>query len=165
MGTNRILKDIKAVVFDFDGVFTDNRVLISEDGVEHVICTRADGLGLERLKRLKIPMAIISSETNLVVAKRAKKLGLPAYHGLSDKTVALKSFVEELTIDLKQVAYLGNDINDEDCLKMVGVPVIVADSVSEIRPLAKIILSKNGGDGAVRELCDMIWDSQKQEGQ
>ena len=78
-------KNIKAIVFDFDGVFTDNRVIVSENGKESVICNRADGLGLEMLRILDIPMTIISTEKNLVVSSRAKKLKIPVVHGVKNK--------------------------------------------------------------------------------
>ena len=153
------LKDIKALVFDFDGVFTDNRVIISDTGEEFVICNRSDGIGLKMLKELKIPMKIISSEKNKVVSHRAKKLKLPVVHGVSNKLGELKLFSKHIKIDFKNFAYVGNDINDLDCMKAVGFPVAVNDAFKEIIDISKLVLDKPGGKGAVRELCEKIRDA------
>lgn len=155
------LKDVEAVVFDFDGVFTDNHVVVFEDGGEAVVCSRADGPGLERLRSLGIPMAIMSAETNPVVSRRAEKLKLRVYQGLSDKVATLKKYAADEHLDLGRIAYVGNDINDAGCLEIVGMPVVVADAMLEVKPLARIVLKKKGGQGAVREFCDMIWESKK----
>ena len=155
------LRDVEAVIFDFDGVFTDNRVVVFEDGREAVVCNRGDGLGLERLRSLGIPMVIMSTEPNPVVSRRAEKLRLPVYQGLSDKATALKKFAADERIDLSRIAFVGNDINDAGCLEIVGMPVVVADAMLEVKSLARIVLKKKGGQGAVREFCDMLWVSKK----
>ena len=155
------LRDVEAVIFDFDGVFTDNRVVVFEDGREAVVCNRGDGLGLERLRSLGIPMVIMSTETNPVVSRRAEKLRLPVYQGLSDKAATLKKFAADEGLDLSRIAYVGNDINDAGCLEIVGMPVVVADAMLEVKSLARIVLKKKGGQGAVREFCDMLWGSRK----
>jgi YrbI family 3-deoxy-D-manno-octulosonate 8-phosphate phosphatase len=152
-------KNIKAIVFDFDGVFTDNRVIISEDGKESVICNRADGIGLDMIRDLCIPMTIISTEKNPVVAHRAKKLKLPVVHGLKDKIKELENFSKALKIDFKNIAFLGNDVNDMECIKKVGFPIAVADAVEDIKKISSYVLNKNGGDGAVREFCELIHKS------
>ena len=152
-------KKIKAVVFDFDGVFTNNQVIVSEDGKESVQCNRADGIGLEVLRRLDIPMTIISTEKNPVVAMRAKKLKLTVVHGVENKLKELIKFSASNKIDLNNIAYVGNDINDIDCMKKIGFPIAVADAFDDIKTSAKYILNKNGGDGAVRELCELIFNS------
>lgn len=153
----KYLKTIRAVVFDFDGVFTDNRVFVSEDGSESVACNRSDGLGISRLRTIGIEMLILSTETNPVVSQRAEKLKLPVIQSVEDKLSVLIAWSEKNNIPVDQIAYVGNDINDKDCLQTAGLSAVVADAFDEIRPFAKIILNKKGGQGAVREFCDLVW--------
>jgi len=152
-------KDIKAIVFDFDGVFTDNRVIVSEDGKESVICNRSDGIGIEMLCNLDIPMIIISTETNPIVLFRAKKLKLSVQHGVENKLQELEKFSNAVNIDLKKIAYVGNDINDIECMKVVGYSIAVADAFEEIIKNSSFILNKKGGEGAVREFCELVYQS------
>jgi YrbI family 3-deoxy-D-manno-octulosonate 8-phosphate phosphatase len=147
---------IQAVVFDFDGVFTDNRVMVSEDGREAVHCDRADGLGLDYLRSTGIPLVVLSTERNPVVAARCRKLQLECRQGLADKLAALKGFAEERQIALSSVVYVGNDVNDAQCLAGVGCGVVVADAHPSVKDNAAIILTHRGGEGAVREVCDLI---------
>ena len=154
-------KKIKALVFDFDGVFTNNRVVVSEDGKESVICNRSDGIGIERLRKLNIPMVIISTEQNPVVSMRAKKLKLPVKHGVKNKKIELKKFASSVNVKLKNIVFIGNDINDLECMNSVGFPVAVADAFEEIKEISIYTLTRNGGDGAVREFCDLIYQSYK----
>lgn len=150
---------IKLVVFDFDGVFTDNRVIVSEDGKESVICNRSDGIGLSMLRKQGIEMIILSTEKNKVVEHRAKKLQLECHYNIDNKLKYLKLLLKQKGISLKNTAFLGNDINDYDCLKNVGLPVVVADAFPEVKKIAKIILTKKGGEGAVREFCELLSNS------
>ena len=152
-------KDIKAIVFDFDGVFTDNRVIVSEDGKESVICSRSDGIGLEMLRKLDIPMTIISTEKNPVVAQRATKLKLPVEHGVGEKIKELEIFSKTVNIDFENIAFLGNDVNDTECMKKVGFSITVADAVVDIKKISSYVLNKKGGTGAVRELCELIFNA------
>ena len=101
-------------------------------------------------------MKIISSESNPVVTRRAEKLNLPIVQSVEDKSAELKLFSEEIGIDLKYIAFVGNDINDLECMQQVGFPVAVADAVNQIKQISSINLNAAGGKGAVRELCDMI---------
>lgn len=157
------LKKIEAVVFDFDGVFTDNRVFVFQDGYEAVVCSRADGLGINRLRHLGIKMLILSTEINPVVTQRAHKLNLPVIQSVDDKLVVLIEWAKEKKMLMEHIAFLGNDINDQTCLEKVGIPVVVADAMPEVKHLARLILKKAGGKGAVREFCDMLWQA-KQKG-
>tara|TARA_B100000315_G_scaffold252813_1_gene290365 strand:+ start:4053 stop:4556 length:504 start_codon:yes stop_codon:yes gene_type:complete len=157
MDIEDILMQVKGVVFDFDGVFTDNRVLVIEDGKEGVFCNRADGIGLKRLRSLDIPMIIISSEKNNVVSRRGKKLEIQVIQGVDDKLEELKKYSNKIGIALDKLAYLGNDVNDLECLRAVGVPVAVADAHEKVKTISKIILTKGGGKGAVREFCDCLF--------
>jgi len=121
-------KQIQMVVFDFDGVFTDNRVLVMEDGSEGVWCSRADGFGLTSLRSVGVQSLVISKEVNPVVGERCKKLRLPCIQGCDNKQEVLTRETRQLGISLERVAYVGNDINDIECLKIVGLPVCVADA-------------------------------------
>jgi len=145
-----------AVVFDFDGVFTDNRVLISGDGSEVVWCNRGDGLGLDRLRATGLPLLVLSTERNAVVAARCRKVQLECRQGLVDKGAALAQFSSERGIPLDRTIYVGNDLNDRECLASVGCGIVVADAHPSVMPLARIVLESRGGRGAVREVCDLV---------
>jgi YrbI family 3-deoxy-D-manno-octulosonate 8-phosphate phosphatase len=149
-------KKIKAVIFDFDGVFTDNFVYTNENGFESVKCYRSDGIGLSMLKNIGIKLAIISTEKNGVVKVRAAKLDIECMNGVEDKDAALKVWSHRNNISLENIAFIGNDINDISALKIVGYPIGVADSFDEILPYIKLKLSKKGGQGAVREFCEIL---------
>lgn len=150
---------IKAVVMDFDGVHTNDLVTVTEDGQESVSVSRSDGMGIELMKKAGIPMLILSKDKNGVVLARARKLGVEAFNALDDKVPALQKWCLEKGIDLADVAYIGNDINDADCLKLVGWPVVPSDCNPNIRHLAKVVLSKPGGAGAIRQFADLILKS------
>jgi YrbI family 3-deoxy-D-manno-octulosonate 8-phosphate phosphatase len=150
------LRRVRLVAFDFDGVFTDNAVYVAEDGKESVRCVRSDGLGLQKLARLGIATVIISTETNPVVSARSRKLSVRCIQGCGDKRAALEDVLAELGFNLDQAAFVGNDINDLDCLRSVGVPIVVADAHEDVVPHAIWRTSVRGGHGAVREVCDLI---------
>jgi len=147
---------VEAVIFDFDGVWTDNRVLVREDGIEAVMCDRGDGMGLGMLKKAGIPALVMSKERNPVVAARCAKLGVQCLQAIDDKRSALTHWLKERGHSADRCVYVGNDVNDAEPLKMVGCGVVVADGHADVLPLASIVLTRRGGDGAVRELCDMI---------
>lgn len=147
---------IELVVFDFDGVFTDNKVLTDSDGREYVRADRGDGLGIARMREHRIPMLVLSTEENPVTAARSKKLGLECIHGVADKAARLNEILESRGISAQNTLYVGNDVNDAGCLKIAGFPVVVADAHPDIKPLARLVLTNRGGEGAVRELCDII---------
>tara|TARA_B100002019_G_C21125386_1_gene525518 strand:+ start:124 stop:651 length:528 start_codon:yes stop_codon:yes gene_type:complete len=155
------LKSIKIVFFDFDGVFTNNSVYVREDGLETVKSSRSDGLGLARLESAGIKMMIISTEKNIVVKKRAEKLGIECIHGSTDKKNEIEMICKEHSINPNDAIFVGNDINDIPALNFVGIPIGVADSYEEIYPHISFITKKNGGEGAVREICDHIYFSLK----
>ena len=155
------LEKVKLVIFDFDGVFTDNSVYISQDGIESVKCHRSDGLGISKLKALKIPTYIISTEPNIVVSVRAKKLKIPVFQNIKDKSKSVKILCKELGIKLENTMFVGNDINDIPALKIVGFPVAVFDAYDEIKPHVMYKTKKRGGHGAVREICDLLYNQLK----
>jgi N-acylneuraminate cytidylyltransferase len=149
-------KNLRLVVFDFDGVMTDNRVWVDENGTESVACNRSDGLGLERLRRLGLDLFVLSTESNPVVSARCRKLGLPLEQNAHDKADRLQCLLRERGIPAADVVYVGNDVNDADCMRIVGCAVAVADAHPDVRHAADIILTRPGGHGAVRELCDRL---------
>lgn len=154
-----LLASIRLIVFDFDGVFTDNTVYVYQDGTESVCCWRSDGLGLARLRDVGVQAFIISTETNPVVSARAKKLKLPCKQGVEDKAVGIMATCQELKIDPQQTMFVGNDINDIPAFKSVGIPVGVADAYPEIYPYVLYRTQKPGGLGAVREICDLVFNA------
>jgi len=158
---NHLPETIAAVVFDFDGVFTDNRAIVLEDGSEAVTVNRGDGMGIKWLKETNIPILILSTEPNPVVRARAQKLGLPVIHGVERKWQILLDWLNERDLQPTQVVYVGNDLNDLECMNNVGCAVAVADAVPEILKQVDIVLHKKGGRGAVREICDLILQRDK----
>ena len=156
-----LINNVQLVIFDFDGVFTDNRVYVSEDGIESVSCWRSDGLGLSKLKGLGLPIWVISTEINKVVSARCKKLQIDCIQGCDDKLAAVIKLVKQFDCSLDEVLYMGNDVNDIDCLQSVGLPVVVQDAYPEVVNLAKFKTQRAGGFGAVREICDLIYEFKK----
>jgi 3-deoxy-D-manno-octulosonate 8-phosphate phosphatase (KDO 8-P phosphatase) len=157
------LKKVRMLALDFDGVFTDNRVFFSEDGKESVICSRADSLGIRMLKekRKDIYIIVISKEKNRIVSARCEKLGIDSLSGVDNKLEALKKVASSKGINLDLVAYVGNDVNDLECLNSAGIAVAVADAVPQVLEAADIITKGKGGLGAIREFSDMLIDSKK----
>ncbi|HZU92676.1 MAG TPA: acylneuraminate cytidylyltransferase [Microbacterium sp.] len=150
---------VKAVVTDFDGVHTDDTATIDADGGERVQVSREDGMGVALLRRAGVPMLILSTEVNPVVRARADKLQVPVLHGIDDKAAALRTWAAENRIDLADVAYLGNDVNDLPAMRIVGWPVAVADAHPLVIEEARAVLSREGGKGAVRELVERVLSS------
>ncbi|WP_432134644.1 MULTISPECIES: cytidylyltransferase domain-containing protein [unclassified Streptomyces] len=148
--------DIDAVVLDFDGTQTDDRVLIDSDGREFVAVHRGDGLGIAALRRSGLKLLILSTEQNPVVAARARKLKLPVLHGVDRKDLALKQWCEEQGIAPERVLYVGNDVNDLPCFALVGWPVAVASAHDAVRGAARAVTTLPGGDGAIREIAGWI---------
>jgi 3-deoxy-D-manno-octulosonate 8-phosphate phosphatase (KDO 8-P phosphatase) len=146
----------RLIAFDFDGVFTDNSVYVFDDGSEAVRCSRADGLGLRKLEAAGLQTVVISTETNPIVGVRCRKLGIRYVQGCSDKLAALEAVLAETGLSLHQAAFVGNDLNDLACLSRVGLPIIVQDAYPEVVPVAYYQTRRCGGNGAVREVCDLF---------
>lgn len=155
-GSGGLPERIGALVCDFDGVFTDNRVYVDQQGVESVACDRSDGLGLERLKRSGLPLLILSKERNPVVGARGGKLGIEVLQGIDEKLGALTAWAGARGIPLAEIVYIGNDDNDVACLQAVGCGVAVADAYPRARAAARLQLKAAGGRGALRELAELI---------
>ena len=156
-----LLERVRFAVFDFDGVFTDNRVWVNERGEESLAFSRSDGLGLRRLDEVGVRYLIVSMEKNPIVGARAKKLEVDCVQGVDDKLSVVRDRAVDLGVTLEDTAFLGNDINDAECLRAVGVPVVPADVWPEVKPLAHWVLSRPGGNGCVREFCDAVWEAQR----
>ncbi|MFD9600347.1 acylneuraminate cytidylyltransferase [Streptomyces sp. NBC_01224] len=147
------LDDIDAVVLDFDGTQTDDRVLIDADGREIVAVHRGDGLGIAALRKAGLPLLILSTEQNPVVAARAHKLRIPVLHGIDRKDLALKQWCDEQSIAPERVLYVGNDVNDLPCFALAGWPVAVASAHDSVRAAARAVTTTPGGFGAIREIA------------
>jgi 3-deoxy-D-manno-octulosonate 8-phosphate phosphatase (KDO 8-P phosphatase) len=155
------LSEIRLVVFDFDGVFSDNRVWTNDQGEESVACYRGDSLGLRRLDEVGVDYLVITQETNEAVPARARKIRIECLCGIEDKLAVLREQAERRGVALAETAYVGNDVNDAECLAAVGLPVVPADAWPEVVPLAKLVLTRPGGHGCVRELCDAVWNAKR----
>ena len=150
------MKEIALVVFDFDGVMTDNRVQVQQSGDEAVWCHRGDGMGIARLKEAAFEVVVLSTERNPVVTARCRKLDIQAIQSCDDKLPTLQQFAAERNLSPGQIAYVGNDINDLSCMQWVGWPIAVADAVPVVRAVAKWVTCLPGGGGAVREVADRL---------
>jgi len=146
--------DIDLIVYDFDGVMTNNSVVVSEDGFESVIVNRSDGLAVGIIKSKNIPQLILSKEGNKVVSSRATKLGIPVLQGIHDKKTILLDYCSRNSLDLNKVIYVGNDLNDVPVMSAVGYPMAPLDAYPEAKKIAKYIIPVAGGSGVVRELLN-----------
>jgi len=153
---SRLPERIAALVLDFDGVITDNKVIVFQDGREAVRADRSDGWGIGMLKKMGLPILVLSTEPNPVVKARADKLGVPVLQGIQEKWGALQVWLAERSIDPANVVYVGNDDNDLPCMTRVGCAVAPADAYPAALQAAHLVLDHRGGRGAVREICDII---------
>ncbi len=157
--SKKLPNKIDLIVMDFDGVFTDNNVYVLEDGREAVKCSRGDGMGLGLLKNKGFNMLVFSTEKNPVVTARCKKLGIEVIQDVTNKLPALSKVLVERDVSIENVVYIGNDINDLECIIAVGCGIAVNDAVIQVKRNADIILQSNGGNGALRELAELIIDN------
>lgn len=164
-GNNRrqLPEKIELVVFDFDGVMTDDKVFVNQDGVEMVAANRRDGMGVSLMHKAGIKMIVMSSEKNLVVRERCKKLNLPVIQAIEEKSSILQNYLTENNIDKNNVIYIGNDVNDLPCFPIVGCALVPSDAHPSALLQADMVLQHNGGQGAVREICDLILNSITEE--
>jgi len=147
---------LRALVFDFDGVFTDNRLIVREDGTESVYCSRGDGMGISMLAGMGVKLLVLSTEKNKVVSARCSKLSIECMQGIDNKLQALSEWLKDNNISLDETVFVGNDVNDSACLRAVGCGIVPSDANPSVKPLARIILDHCGGDGAVREVIEMV---------
>jgi 3-deoxy-D-manno-octulosonate 8-phosphate phosphatase (KDO 8-P phosphatase) len=150
------LKKCLLFVYDFDGVMTDNKVFIDQDGREMVQVSRSDGFAVELLKKKGILQLILSKEKNPVVCRRAEKLKIDVLHGIDDKATQLKLYCKKNDISLDTVLYIGNDLNDIEVMNIVGCKLCPQDAVKEVKNISDLVLSTKGGDGCIRELYTLL---------
>jgi N-acylneuraminate cytidylyltransferase len=162
LGCPSLFSNILGIVFDFDGVMTDNRVITDQHGNESVACDRSDGMGIALLRKAGYKLAVLSTEVNPVVSVRCKKLGVECWQGLGDgKLAVFLDWCQQQGLPPEKVIYVGNDVNDLECLEACGCGVVPADAYAAAKAVAKIVLENSGGCGAVRELCDRILSENK----
>ncbi len=149
-------KKIGAMVCDFDGVFTDNAVYTLQSGEECVRCDRGDGEGISQLKKLGIPILVLSAEHNPVVAARCRKLKIECLQGVVNKAECLSVWLSQHQINWEEIIYVGNDWNDKVCLQRAGAGIVPRDAHSSARNVADMVLQSKGGKGALRELSDKV---------
>lgn len=147
---------VRLTVLDFDGTLTDDRVWVDQDGRESVVCSRRDGQGLELLAAAGMEIIVISKEKNPVVARRCEKLKIACWQGVDDKLTLLKKLLAERKVDAQETVYVGNDVGDLACMRHVGFSFAPADSHPDVLNEAGLVLSYPGGQGAVREVCEIL---------
>jgi 3-deoxy-D-manno-octulosonate 8-phosphate phosphatase (KDO 8-P phosphatase) len=152
------IEKIDAFIFDFDGVLTNNIVHLDQDGNEWVSCSRSDGLAFDVIRKLKKTAFILSTEENLVVSARARKLKIHAIQGVDNKAEELRSLAKTMGYNLQRLIYVGNDLNDLHAMNICGYTACPVDSHHKIKELSDIILSSSGGNGVVRELLENNFD-------
>lgn len=152
------LTKLKLIVYDFDGVMTNNKVFTDETGHEFVQVNRADGLGVSEIKKMGLQQIILSTEKNPVVSARAKKLGIPCLQGIDNKAETLKGYCKDRAIEINEIAYVGNDINDLEAMNIAGVTFCPSDAHERIKAVSDVLLKSKGGDGVVREIFDCLTD-------
>lgn len=167
MGDNNSkIEDINTLILDVDGVLTDGSMIYADDGRELKIFHVRDGKGIALAKVAGIRIMLMTSEETDLILNRAKKLGIESdtYQGIRNKFRCLKEIATKNTLQLKNIAFIGDDINDIPALDKVGLPITVNDATEEVKELVKkrggFITSKKGGKGAVREAIETILKKQ-----
>jgi YrbI family 3-deoxy-D-manno-octulosonate 8-phosphate phosphatase len=148
--------DIDCIIFDFDGVLTNNLVYVSEDGVEMVACNRSDGVASDIFRAKGIPCFIVSTEINPVVSARGAKLKMAVFQGVSNKDDAIGEICRKNGFDQDRVLFVGNDVNDLAAMNSVGYPIAVGDAHATVKDAARFVLNQRGGEGVAREVLEMV---------
>lgn len=148
--------DLSAIIFDFDGVLTDDRVWVDQDGREMVCCSRRDGLAFDVLRHTNLKIFILSTEKNPVVAARARKLRIEVAHGSTNKAETLQTLAEQHAFSLSSALYVGNDINDLDAMQACGHSACPSDAHPAILSVAQHHLATPGGQGVAREVVEKL---------
>lgn len=152
----RKIKKLKLIATDFDGVWTDGKVIFRQDGLESVVCSRKDTLRIKEINANSVKLFVISKEGNPIVSARCAKMKVDCWQGVDDKLPLLKKLLEREGIQPEETAFVGDDINDVRCLKFVGLPMTVADGHEACKKAAFYITTHRGGDHAMREIFDLI---------
>lgn len=154
---NKFASKIEAAIFDVDGVMTDGGMIFDEEGKEYKVFNAKDGQGLVMLNRAGVKTVIITAKESYMVQKRFEALGFTRiYQGQKNKEHALEEVVDDYELKFDQIAYMGDDLPDLGVLRRVGLPCCPKDAVPEVVKVCRFVSSKDGGRGAVRELCDLI---------
>ncbi|WP_350335665.1 acylneuraminate cytidylyltransferase [Coralliovum pocilloporae] len=153
-----LLRRIRVIVTDFDGVHTDDRVIVNELGQEAVICSRRDGMGIEKLRGAGYRILVLSKEQNVVVKRRAEKLKLEVIHGADQKADVLENWLEENDLEWSDIAFVGNDINDVECIRKAALGLCPSDAAPSVLRIADVVLPAEGGKGALRQLAEIALD-------
>lgn len=155
---------IKLLVFDIDGVMTDGSITYDENGIEYKTFNAKDGHGIAKIVRSGLLTAIITGRKNGTVDRRAMDLKFSeVYQGVKNKLPILEALLQKYELNFSQVSYMGDDEPDIPILQKVGIAACPSDAVDKVRKVCNFISSKSGGHGAVRELCDLIFDAQHEE--
>lgn len=158
------LENIKLIALDFDGTLTVGAyVIVNQEGVESVVCSRRDSLGIDKIKKAGIEVVVISKETNPVVEARCKKMKIKCWQAINtgdDKLKILQAHAAEQGLDVSEVCYGGDDVNDIACLEWAGFGFTVADGHRTCKEKASYTTEAKGGEGAVREVCELILEAQ-----
>ena len=158
------LENLHTIVFDFDGIFTDNKVYVNQQGQEFVRCDRADGLGFNILRNyieaneLKLSFFVLSKEKNPVVTARCEKLNLSCYQGCDNKLHFLKSYLSSNSLSSSGLCYVGNDLNDLPAIMLAGVSIAPSDAHPIIKQYADHVLPNKGGNSFVRSVIEALLD-------
>lgn len=148
---------IKLLILDVDGVLTDGKISFTDNGTEYKTFHTQDGLGLKQLMKNNIQVAIISARSSPIVSRRMDELGIPhVYQGQHEKQTAFDELLTQLQLNAEQVAYVGDDLPDIPIMQQVGFSAAVNNAVADVKQIADWQTRRNGGDGAVREVCDFI---------
>ncbi len=156
-----ILRDIRLFATDVDGVLTDAGMYYAESGDEWKKFNTRDGMGIKLLQKAGLTTAIVTQESTKLVTRRGQKLTIPEVHqGVYDKLALLRDLADRYGWNMKQVAYIGDDVNDLEALKAVGLSAAPADAVPSVLAAVRYRCRKKGGEGAVREVADLILSAQ-----
>ena len=163
MDLKKIASKIKLLAFDVDGVMTDGSITYDENGIEYKTFNAKDGHGLAKMVKSGFLTAVITGRRNGTVDRRAEDLRFSeVFQGVKNKLPILEGIMEKYELDYSQVAYMGDDEPDIQILEKVAISACPADAVERVKNICNFVSSKDGGKGAVRELCDYIYDSQLQ---
>lgn len=156
-GNRPLPANVRLAAFDVDGVFTDGRFYLSDDGVETKAFSTQDGFGIKKLLAAQIHVAVISSRRSKAVALRMAELGVQhVVQGASDKIAALETILASLQLSAADCVYVGDDVPDLPVLKRVGFAIAVANAVEEVKKHCDLTTASAGGYGAVREVCELL---------
>jgi 3-deoxy-D-manno-octulosonate 8-phosphate phosphatase (KDO 8-P phosphatase) len=153
---------IKLAIFDIDGVLTDGKLYFSDNNVEHKSFYVQDGLGLQMLQKSGVPVALLSGRSSPLITRRAEELGIQhVYQGHADKIPAFLQLKKQLQLDDQEIAYIGDDLPDLPLIRRVGLGIAVANAHPLVSEYAAWKTTASGGNGAVREVCELIMRAQK----